>query len=202
MKEITFKIKDNKLNIIVDSDLSNNEFLSLLKERLERLVVLRDSLRKEVILNIENRYLNNREILQLFDILNDVNVFYLSKVICKNKARQNLMIYKGNLRGGQIRFFDKSLLLVGSLNKGSKIIVNGDLYVLGSINGDIEIKDKEGKIYCENITNSLVKIGGIYKLYSEVLQSKEIYLKDDKIIEKDYKKGEVYNGKSNSCYIR
>lgn len=201
MKEIAFKIKDNKLNIIVDESLTNNEFLSLLKEKLERLLVLNESNNKEVVLNIANRSLDNREILQLFDILNEVETFHLTRVICKNKSKESLMIYKGNFHAGQTRFFEKSALIVGSINRGSKVIVHGDLYVLGKINGDIELKDSDTRIYCQSINNSLIKIGAIYKLYSEELDSKEIYLQGNKIIERDYRKGEINNVKSNSCYI-
>lgn len=201
MKDITFKVKDNKLHILIDDSLTNNEFLSILKDKLERLLVLNDSSNKEVILSMANRSLNNREILQLFDILNEVEIFFLSKVICKNKNKESLMIYKGSFHAGQIRFFENSALIVGNINKGSKVIIHGDLYVLGKINGDIELKDDKGKIYCECINNSLVKIGAVYKLYSEELNSKEIYLNDNKIIERDYKKGEINNVKSDSCYI-
>ena len=202
MKEVIFKVKDNRLNIIVDEDLSNEEFLELLKNRLQRLIVLRDTATKDVVLNLSNRTLNNREILQLFDILNDANIFYLGKVICKNNNKDRLVIYKGNFRGGQSRFFENSALIVGCINPGSRVIVSGDLYVLGRINGDIELKNHDSKLYCENICNSLVKIGDVYKLYDLELNDKEIYLNGDKIEERDYKKGEKLSGKSNSCYIR
>lgn len=201
MKEITFKIKENNLHILVDKDLTNKEFLELLKERLEKLLVVKDALKKNVVLNIEDRCLNNREILMLFDILSDANLFYLSKIICKNKSRQNLMIYKGNIRGGEVKFFDKSLLVVGNINSGSKIIVNGDLYVLGNVSGNIELKDQDGHIYLEHMDDIVVKIGSIYKSYNEELFSREIYLSGNEIKEKCYKKGEINYGKSNSCYI-
>ena len=48
---------------------------------------------------------------------------------CQSKKKEALSIYKGCFRSGQIRFFEKSLLLIGKINKGSKVIVNGDLYV-------------------------------------------------------------------------
>ena len=201
MKEILFKVKDNKLHIIVDDDFKNEDFLSCLKQRLQRLLILKNDISKEAVLEISNRTLDNREILQLFDILNDFDMFYLEKVICKNSTKDNLIIYKGTIRSGQCRFFESSALIIGTINRGSKVIVNGNLYVLGRINGDIELRDSECKIYCENICNSLVKISNVYKLYSDDLFSKEIYLSDKEIFEKDYKKGEIISGKSNSSYI-
>lgn len=201
MNEILFKVKDNKLNICVDDNLTNKEFLKQLKERLQKLIVVKDTLTHNVILNIENRKLDNREILEMFDILNDFNGFYLTKINCKKLGKDGISIYKGNIRGGQIRVFNKSLILIGVINKGSKVIVNGNLYVLGKINGEIELKSKDSKIYCESINESLVKIGDIYKYYNEELFSKEIYYENKIIKERDYKKGEMINVKSNSCYI-
>ena len=150
---------------------------------------------------IENRKLDNREILELFDLLNEFNGFYVTKINCKKLGKDGISIYKGNVRAGQIKSFNKSLILVGVINKGGKVIVNGDLYILGKVNGEVEIKSKESKIYCEVMKESLVKIGDIYKYYSDTLLSKEIYLEDNSIKERDYKKGEILNGKSNSCYI-
>ena len=202
MKDIVFKMKDNKLNVLVSCELSNKEFLNTFKDRIGRLIVLKDSIAKDVILNIDNRMLNNREILELFDILNDANIFYVSRIICKNISKETLTIYKGNFRGGQVRFFNKSCLIIGIINKGSKVVVNGDLYVLGKINGEIELKDKESSVYCECVKDSLIKIGNIYKYYSGELNGVEIYLENDEIREREYKKGEMYSVKSNSCYIR
>ena len=201
MKEILFKIKDDKFYITVPKQLTNKEFLDTFKTRMENLIILKDNICHNVILDIQDRSLNNREILQLFDILNDIEIFHLYKIICKNKARESISIYKGHLRGGQIRFFDKSILFIGNLNKGSKIIVSGDLYVLGNIRGDIELKNKDGKIYCESICNSLVKIADQYKLYSVQLYDKEISYSNGEIIEKDYTRGEKDYVKSDSCYI-
>ena len=201
MKELLFNVKDNKLYINVPQQLTNKQFLEAMKERIEKLMIFKESLKYNVVLNIEERILNNREIVQLFDILNELDVFYIQKINCKNRAKESLSIYKNSLRGGQIRFFEKSVLVIGNINKGSKIIVHGDLYVFGTINGDIELKDKKSKIYCQSINNSLVKIGDIYKLYSEEVNDIEISCLGNEIIESDYIKGENNYGKSNSSYI-
>ena len=202
MQDILFKVKDNKFYINVPDELTNKQFLEGLKAKIEKLLILKNTLKENVILNIDKRKLDNREILQLFDILNDANIFYLSRVNCQSKNKESLSIYKGCFRSGQIRFFEKSLLLIGNINKGSKVIVNGDLYVLGKINGDVEIKDKKGRIYCEFIKNSLIKIANKYKLYTEELENKEIYYMDGEVVETDYIKGEKHYGKSDSSYIR
>lgn len=201
MNQILFNVKDNKLNVNVRDEISNRQFLESLKTRLQKLVVVKEDLIKNVVLNIKERKLDNRETLEMFDILNEFNVFYLSEINCKKLADDAITIYKGNLRSGQIKSFHKSLILIGNINKGSKVIVNGNLYVLGMISGEVWIKSKHARIYCETIKEALVKIGNVYKYYEGELNSKEIYLDNETLTEKGYKKGVMENGKSNSCYI-
>ena len=69
MKDILFKAKDNKFYINVPEELNNQQFLESLKGKIERLLIFKDVLKQNVILNIDKRKLNDREILQLFDIL-------------------------------------------------------------------------------------------------------------------------------------
>lgn len=201
MKEIEIQIKDSKLIISINPKITTQEFLKIIKNKLENIMIIKEKAKKEVVLNLKDRNLDNREILQLFDIFNELEIFYLSKVICNNKFKDNLIIYKGNFRGGQTRFFPNSALIVGTINKGSKVIVNGDLYVLGKLEGEVELKSRESRLYCENINNCLVKIADTYRLYSEDLFDKEIFLDDKKIIERDYKRGEINYVKSNSSYL-
>ena len=114
---------------------------------------------------------------------------------------QNFDMVLELLRAGEVKVFNKSVLLIGTINKGSKVIIDGNLYVLGKICGDVEIKDRCNKIYCECIYNSLVKIGDIYQIYTSELYDQIIYLKEDKIINCNYRIGDNSNGKSNSSYI-
>ena len=93
------------------------------------------------------------------------------------------------------------VLLIGNINKGARVILDGNLYVLGRINGDIELKSEEYKIYCESINNSLVKIGSIYEIFTNELRDQMISVFDNKIKNSEYRIGEQNNGKSNSCYI-
>ena len=82
MKDIIFKIKDDNFIISVPNYLSNNEFIQSFKTRMENLMIVKDSLKNNIILDIGDRALTNREILQLFDILNEIEMFYIHKIIC------------------------------------------------------------------------------------------------------------------------
>ena len=193
--------KEDKMFVSVDGKLSNREFLESFKNKLERIFFINKNNRKEIILDISSRELNNKEILELFDILDNENKYFISKINCLKKLKEQISIVKGDIRSGEIRVCHNSLLLVGNVNRGGKLIVEGNLYVLGKINGDIDIFDIESKIYCESIYNSFVKIGQYYKIYTYELIDQVIEVSDKKITNKKYRKEESVYGKSNCSYI-
>ena len=193
--------KENKLFVSIDKKISNKEFFLLLKERLARMFLLNQNIKKEMVLNIESREMSSKEILELFDILDSENKCLISKIICQRKIKEEITVIKGDIRSGENRKVFNSLLLIGNVNKGAKLIVEGNLYVLGRINGDIELLESNNKIYCESIYNSLVKIGSKYKIYTYELTDQVIESDDVNIINKKYRKEGNYCGKSNCSYI-
>lgn len=200
MEKIKVISKDNKLRIIINEGLTNGECLMLIKEKLEKIFIY-SIIKKEIILELGKINFTNKEILQLFDIFDTLENYIISKIICNKKFKEEIIIAKGNIRNGEVKIFDKSVLFVGTINSGGKIICDGNLYVLGRVNGDVELKDKSALFYCENIYNSLVKIGNKYRIFTEDLYDRYICLKNDEIQSYDYKIGEKIHGKSNSCYI-
>ena len=75
----------------------------------------------------------------------------------------------------------------------------GDLYVLGKIQGEVELKDSDAAIYVQEIDNGIIKILNVSKYYEGVYKNKKIYLENKKIRECDLVKGEISNVKSSSC---
>jgi septum formation inhibitor MinC len=145
--------------------------------------------------------LSNKEILEMFDILESEDKYLITKINCSKKLKEEIVIVRGSIRNGETKVINNSLLLVGNVNRGGKIIVDGNLYVLGKINGDVELKGDMNKIYCESINNSFIKIGGYYGIFTNELLDQVIYVSEKKVVNNAYRIGENYNGKSNSCYI-
>ena len=200
MEGILVENKNNKLKIFVDEKLSNKKCIMALKYKLDNIFVYAKT-RKEIIIEFYSRSFTNKEVLELFDIFESMDNFLITKINCNKQIKEEITILRGNIRNGQVKVCEKSVLLIGTINKGAKIIVNGNLYVLGRLYGDVEIKNKGSKIYCESIYNALVKIGGTYKLYTDEIFDQCIYLDDSEIKNVDYKIGDISNVKSNSSYI-
>ena len=120
MELIDVKTIDKKLLLKVNESLSNREFLDYLKEKLSALLFVNTSERKEIILDILSRNLTSKEMLEMFDIFETDNRYLVSKIQCSKKVKEEISIIKGSIRAGEVKVFNKSVLLIGTINKGSK----------------------------------------------------------------------------------
>lgn len=200
-RDIIFKCIDGKIQIIVNSHISFDQFLFCFKERLNSIFVKDELLKTNAILNIEHIKLDAKDILKIFDVLNEYGNIYISKIIYKEKINKNIYLHEGNIRGGEVKLFNSNTLLLGNINKGSKIIINGNLYVIGKVNGKIEFKNKNNKLYCSNITDSLVKFCSIIANIDGNNENCIVEIKNNEInINKFIDRRDRY-GKSNCSYI-
>ena len=202
MQDLLFKNINGKVNIIVNEKFNFNQFIECLKRRLDRLYIKDDLLKGNVILDIRNISLDAKQILSLFDVLAGYENILISKIIFKEKENKNIILYEGNIRGGEIRLFSHNALLIGNVNKGAKVIVNGNLYVIGKVNGLIEFKNINNKLYASNIDNAYIKICNIEKQIEGNLDNFLFSLIDNQIVEETFidRRERVY-GKGNCSYI-
>lgn len=201
-QNIIFKNKEEKIIIMVNPNISFNTFLKELKDRLDRLYIKDDLLKSNVILDISNLTLDSKKILNIFDILAQRGSIYIDKIIYKEEKNRNIILHEGNIRNGEIRLFTENTLIIGNINKGAKVIINGNLYVIGKVNGTIEFKGINNKLMTSNIENSLVKICSIAKQIDGLKENISIKISGDSIVEEKFiDRSEKIYGKSNSSYI-
>lgn len=200
--DLLFKNINGKINIIVNPNYNFNQFINSLKKRLEKLYIKDDLLKANAILDIRNINLTTKEILTIFDVFASSENILLDKIIYKEKENKNIILHEGNIRGGEIKLFSSNTLLIGNINKGSKVIANGNLYVIGKVSGEVEFKDVNSKLYASSIENPYIKICSIEKQYEDILENSVVSLKYDQIIEEKFMdRRERINGKSNCSYI-
>ena len=200
--DLLFKNINGKIHIIVNDQYNFNKFIEVLKNRLEKLYIKDDLLKANVILDVHNISLDTKQILTIFDVLSNFENLFLDKIIYKENIEKNIVLHEGNIRGGEIRLFTTNTLLIGNVNKGAKVIVNGNLYVIGKVSGIVEFKNISNKLYASSIDNCFVKICSIEKQFNETLENSLISLVDNKIIEEKFMdRRERIHGKSNCSYI-
>lgn len=201
-QDVIFKNIDGKVYIISDETLNYSTFIKSLSDRLEKLYISENLLKTNVTIDIKNIPLNSRQILNLFDVLEKHGNIYVSKIIYKDKKKKNIILHEGNIRSGENKFFNTNTLLIGNINKGGKVIVNGDLYVIGKISGDVIMKNNNSKLMASNVENAYIKICSLEKKIEGDLKNVVLRINENILHEDNFIKGEsdIY-GKSNCNYI-
>lgn len=201
-QDIIFKIIDDKVNIIATSELSYDKFLQSLKKRLDNLYIKDDLLKANIILDIRNISLDAKKILSIFDVLAVHENIYINKIIYKESNNKNIILHEGSIRGGEIRLFSSNTLLIGNINKGAKVIVNGDFYVIGKICGMLEFKGINNKLMAASVEDVFIKICALEKKFEGIKENITIRVEGNEIIEENFMdRREKRYGKSNCGYI-
>lgn len=147
-------IKGNKYGIVVVLD--ENEPLSKLKEELkskfqESSKFFNNS--SSMAISFEGRklsYEEQRDILDMIEENTDLNIVCVMDDSyeerhkqCVEDALNNMndctggQFYKGTLRSGQVLESDASIIILGDVNPGAKILSAGNVVVLGSLKGTV-----------------------------------------------------------------
>jgi hypothetical protein len=201
-QNIIFKNIDGKVTVIADFNISFDVFIDSLKNRLDMLYIKDDLLKSNLTLDIRNIELDAKKILSIFDVLASYESIYINKVIYKEKTNKNIILHEGNIRGGEIRLFPNNTLLIGNINKGAKVIVNGNLYIIGKVNGTLEFKGITNKLMASNVEDCYIKICSFEKKIEGLKENITVMINDNSIVEEKFMdRREREYGKSNCSYI-
>lgn len=147
-------IKGNQSGIIVvlDADLDFEELKSNIAEKFKASAKFLGN--ANVAVTFEGRELtteNEREILDIISENSDLNVICVvdldaeKEKIFKQCLNDKLMelsnntgqFYKGNLRSGQVLEFETSIIIIGDVNAGAKVVSKGNVIILGALKGNV-----------------------------------------------------------------
>lgn len=145
-------IKSNKYGIIVilDRDMPFEELLEKIAEKFqESAKFFKDA---QMAVSFEGRKLSEDEIGQVLDVITENSKI---KILCvidtdikkeeefkkslNDKLRElsahDGQFYKGTLRSGQILESETSIIILGDVNPGAKVVAKGNIVVLGAFKG-------------------------------------------------------------------
>lgn len=105
-----------------------------------------------VVLCMEGRDLSEIEEKELLCVISENSDLRIACLMDRNEANEELFqktlseklkeldartgqFYKGNLRSGQVAEFDTSVIILGDVNPGAKVISRGNIVVLGALKG-------------------------------------------------------------------
>jgi len=105
-------------------------------------------------LSFEGRVLSNDEQRELLDIINENSDLHIVCIVDTDKEKEELLskslnerlmelqsntgqFYKGNLRSGQVLEVESSIIVIGDVNNGAKVVSKGNVIILGSLKGNV-----------------------------------------------------------------
>jgi len=143
-------IKSNKfgITVVLDKDTEYEELKNILRDKFEQSSKFFGE--TDVVLAFEGKVLTTEqqhEILNTISEVSSVNVICIvdnneeleakyEKVMNDSKNSQiSQLFYKGTLRSGQVLETETSIIVLGDVNPGGKIISKGNVVILGSLRG-------------------------------------------------------------------
>lgn len=105
-------------------------------------------------LSFEGRELSNDEQRKLLDTINANSDLRIVCIVDTDKEKEELFskslnerlmelqsntgqFYKGNLRSGQVLEVESSIIVIGDVNNGAKVVSKGNVIILGSLKGNV-----------------------------------------------------------------
>lgn len=146
-------IKSNKygITLILDENALFDDLKKVIKEKFQQSAkFFKDA---DMVLAFEGRKLTSEQQMEILDIISEVSSVnitciaeddperdaYFESVQAKKSRntsdRGDELFYKGTLRSGQILETESSIVILGDVNPGGKVVSKGNIVVLGSLRG-------------------------------------------------------------------
>ena len=147
-------IKGNKYGIVVilDAAMKFEELKDKIADK------FRDSSKffekAQMAISFEGRKLTNEEQREILDIIAAETDLHVVCIIDNDKDKEDVFkksldeklmelsnttgqFYKGNLRSGQVLESETSIIIIGDVNPGARVVSKGNIIVLGSLKGTV-----------------------------------------------------------------
>lgn len=147
-------IKGNKYGIVVqlDKNISFDELKTDLAEKFKSASKFFDKANMAV--SFEGRTLSSEEEREILQIISDNSQLNIVCVIDNNELKEKMFkkavedkleelsahtgrFYKGTLRSGQILESESSIIILGDINPGAKVVAKGNIIILGALKGTV-----------------------------------------------------------------
>lgn len=147
-------IKSNKYGIVVRLD-ETTPYDKLLEEIAKKFKESEKFFKDaKMVLSFEGRKLTEEEEQDILDVISENSKIHIVCIIDEDEAREQKFkktledrlneinsrdgqFYKGTLRSGQVLEAETSLVILGDVNPGAKVISKGNVIILGALKGNV-----------------------------------------------------------------
>lgn len=200
---INFRCEEKVVVMALNEEVEFQVLISAIKDRLTLFKERGSEIPEKIRIDLGHRKLISSELLELFDVIVNEKVTLIDGITSLYKDIEDAEIYEGTIRGGQIKFFEQSTMIMGDINPGACVYCADNLYVVGEIRGKVIAKNKNCVISASSYKNCLIQIFDADPLYINKLNNSILSYEVGEIkIEENTLKGEKTNGKNNRRHIR
>ncbi len=147
-------IKANKYGIIVvlDNEISYEDLLISIRKKFKESSKFFDD--AQMAISFEGRDLTNEEQREILNIIAEETELHVVCVIDKDEHTEEIFkktldeklmelsnttgqFYKGNLRSGQVLESETSIIVIGDVNPGARVVSKGNIIILGALRGTV-----------------------------------------------------------------
>lgn len=171
---VTIRCENDEVIMSLNEEVEFQVLIDTIQERLRVFKKNKTEAPKRIKLDLGHRKTKPSELLEIFDVIMKEEIVLIDGIDFKNNDLNDTEIYEGIIRGGQIKYFDNSIMIMGDVNPGATIYCAENLYVVGKIKGKVIAKNKKSMIVASEYNKCLIQIYDseplfIDKLYGNTL---------------------------------
>ena len=201
---VTFRCENEDVFMSFNEEVEFQLLIDALQERLRLFKEKKIETPKKVKLDFGFRKIKPSELLEIFDVIMNEQIIVIDGIECAPSEFNDTDIFEGIIRGGQVKYFENSTMVMGDINPGATIYCADNLYVVGKIKGKVILKNKKSMCVASEYNKCLIQIYDSEPLYIEKSYGNTIIYDSGvlKLSENNMKGVSKSYGKNNSCNIR
>lgn len=201
---VTFRCENDEVIMSLNEEVEFQILIEAIQERLRLFKTRKAEAPDKIKLDLGHRKTKPSELLEIFDVIMKEEIVLIDGIDFKSNELNDTEVYEGIIRGGQVKYFDNSVMIMGDVNPGATIFCAENLYVVGKIKGKIIAKNKKSMIVASEYNKCLVQIYDSEPLYIEKLYGNTLTYDNGliKIHDNNMKGDGSLNGQNNRSNIR
>ena len=164
---ITFRCENEDVIMSLNEEVEFQLLISAIVDRLRLFKEKKIETPKSIKLDLGHRKIKPSELLEIFDVIMKEKIILIDGIDSSYNELSDTEIYEGIIRGGQVKVFDSSVMIMGDINPGAIVYCVDNLYVVGKIKGKVILKSKNSMCIASEYINCLIQIYDSVPLYIE-----------------------------------
>lgn len=156
------KIEIKRINDELYLNISDLESFQNIYDSLEeKLMLIKEQNINNLIkinLILGHRNISSQDLFCLCELIFKEERFLIKSIDYNSLIHNNIEIYNGSIRGGETKYFNDSVLILGDINPNALVFAINEVYVVGKVRGKIIIRSKDGGVHAAQFNNAFIKI--------------------------------------------